>query len=270
MAPEQLRVGDWRDVLADVDQVDTLMTDPPFSARTHAGARTTAGLERGDPDSETKGIQFAAWDAFDVADFVEGWAPRVRAWFVALTDHVLWPVYEAHLQRAGLIVFHPVPCVIRNMTVRQLGDGPASWAVWAVVARRPGYLDPTATARDAAQTRIAGTGKRRRQAGGELVEVTPRPADQPTRIWRALPGAYVVDRQRGGGGGGRGKPESLEAALVRDYSNPGDLVCDPCAGRGGFLVAALAAGRRAVGAELDPAVAADARARLANFQPILL
>lgn len=45
-------------------------------------------------------------------------------------------------------------------------------------------------------------------------------------------------------------------------------MCDPCAGRGGFLVAA--AGRRAVGAEIDPVVAADARDRLANLQPILL
>lgn len=36
------------------------------------------------------------------------------------------------------------------------------------------------------------------------------------------------------------------------------------------LVAALAAGRRAVGAEIDPAVAAEARARLTNLQPILL
>lgn len=269
MSAEALRVGDWREALVDVDQVDTLMSDPPFSARTHAGARTTAGLELGNPETETRGIEFDAWDAFDVADFVEGWAPRVRAWFVALTDHVLWPVYERHLQRFGLLVFHPIPCVIRNMTVRQMGDGPASWAVWAVVARRPGYLDPTAVAVDARQIKIDGTGKRRKRADGSIVEVTPRPADQPTRIWRALPGAYVVEREHGGGG--RGKPANLEAALVRDYSNPGDLVCDPCAGRGGFLVAALAAGRRAVGAEIDPEVAAAARDRLAsNLQPLLL
>lgn len=266
---DHLRVGDWRVVLADVDQVDTLLTDPPFSARTHAGARTTAGLELGNPETETRGIAFEAWDAFDVADFVDAWAPRVRAWFVALTDHVLWPVYEARLQRAGFLTFHPIPCVIRNMTVRQMGDGPASWAVWAVVARRPGYLDPGAVARDARQTRIDGTGKRRKRADGTIADVTPRPADAPTRIWRALDGAYVVDRGRSGGGG-RGKPADLEAALVRDYSNPGWLVCDPCAGRGGFLVAAAAAGRRYVGAELDPAVAATAADRLANLQPILL
>ena len=51
-------------------------------------------------------------------------------------------------------------------------------------------------------------------------------------------------------------------AIVRDYSEPGDLVCDPCAGGGTTLLAAVIEGRRAIGAERDPDTFAKAVARL--------
>ena len=70
--------------------------------------------------------------------------------------------------------------------------------------------------------------------------------------WGTLPGAYVGDRSPSSSGG-RGKPPWLNHAIVRDYSRPGDLVCDPMAGWGGFLAAAAALDRRAIGAEMDRA-----------------
>ncbi|MCC6596997.1 MAG: hypothetical protein IT477_10855 [Rhodanobacteraceae bacterium] len=65
---------------------------------------------------------------------------------------------------------------------------------------------------------------------------------------------------------GRGKPLDLMRAIVSDYSRPGDLVCDPCAGYGSTLAAALQKGRRAIGAECDPEVYAEAQRRLAGVQ----
>jgi site-specific DNA-methyltransferase (adenine-specific) len=47
------------------------------------------------------------------------------------------------------------------------------------------------------------------------------------------------------------KPLSLMGNLVQLCSNPGDLVLDPFCGSGTTLVAAKAAGRRAVGVEIE-------------------
>jgi site-specific DNA-methyltransferase (adenine-specific) len=48
------------------------------------------------------------------------------------------------------------------------------------------------------------------------------------------------------------KPLDLLQNLVRQYSNPGDLVVDPCAGSGSMGRAALAEGRRFFGWDSDP------------------
>ena len=46
-----------------------------------------------------------------------------------------------------------------------------------------------------------------------------------------------------------GKPLRLMRAIVSDYSCPGGLVCDPCAGGGTTLLAAVMEGRQAIGSE---------------------
>jgi site-specific DNA-methyltransferase (adenine-specific) len=61
-----------------------------------------------------------------------------------------------------------------------------------------------------------------------------------------------------------GKPLWLMRAIVRDYTRPGDLVCDPCAGGATTLLAAAMEGRRAVGAEMDPVTFEKASKRLAQ------
>ena len=51
-------------------------------------------------------------------------------------------------------------------------------------------------------------------------------------------------------------------AIVRDYSRPGDLIVDPCAGGSTTLLAAAIEGRRAIGAEIDEATYYKAVKRL--------
>jgi site-specific DNA-methyltransferase (adenine-specific) len=59
----------------------------------------------------------------------------------------------------------------------------------------------------------------------------------------------------------RQAPE-LMRAVIRDYSNEGDLVCDPCAGYGTTLIAAAQMQRRAIGSEIDADAYAEACARI--------
>lgn len=210
-----LRFGRWEDVLAEVE-CDTLITDPPYGGRTHKGAKTTADLSKaGD------GIHYDPWSPADVSAFVSSWAPRTRRWIVAMTSHDLIPAWEKAFADNKLYGFAPVPAIIFGMGVRILADGPASWAVYIMAARHT-------------QKRVM------------------KYAGQPDgALWRSLPGGYAETADIGSSGGGRGKPAWLTHALVRDYSNPGNLVCDPMAGWGGTLAAAAALGRRAIGAEMD-------------------
>jgi DNA modification methylase len=60
------------------------------------------------------------------------------------------------------------------------------------------------------------------------------------------------------------KPLDLMLALVMDFTDRGELVLDPFAGSGTTGVAALRAGRRFVGWELDPGFREDAAARLTD------
>jgi site-specific DNA-methyltransferase (adenine-specific) len=74
-----------------------------------------------------------------------------------------------------------------------------------------------------------------------------RPRTLAMARWGTLDGGYSGPSEKQPVVGG--KPVWLMRALVRDYTRPGDLVCDPCAGGGTTLLAAALEGRRALGAE---------------------
>jgi site-specific DNA-methyltransferase (adenine-specific) len=128
-----------------------------------------------------------------------------------MTSHDLVPAWERALRLLDRYVFAPVPYVETGSRVRLAGDGPSSWTVWLVVAR---------------------------------------PRTQAMARWGTLPGAYVLPSERGKGRIG-GKALAGMRAIVRDYTRPGDLVVDPCAGAGTTLRACQIEGRRAIGAEMD-------------------
>lgn len=62
------------------------------------------------------------------------------------------------------------------------------------------------------------------------------------------------------------KPLALMERLVLDFTERGDLICDPFAGSGTTAVAALMHGRRFIGWERDPEFFADAARRIAGSQ----
>lgn len=215
-----LRLGDWRTVLADVT-CDALISDPPYGARVH-----DADVARNDATGRTQGLTpgYSAWTEEHVQEFVSSWSPRVNGWMVTQTSHDLIPAWERAYEKADRYCFAPLPCVMRGMSVRMLGDGPSSWTVYAIVAR---------------------------------------PRNREYAAWGTLDGAYTGPRGSEAGGG-RGKPMWLMDALVRDYSRAGDLICDPFAGWGTTLASALANNRRAIGAEVDPDAFQEATRRLSR------
>lgn len=101
------------------------------------------------------------------------------------------------------------PVPIIQKRPRLLGDGPASWAVYLMVSR---------------------------------------PRTRRMATWGCLPGAYEAPTVKDSGIAGA-KPLGLMQAIVRDYSRPGDLVCDPFLGSGTTALAALQEHRRFIGAE---------------------
>ena len=144
-----LRHGRWEDALRVVaPSVDALITDPPYSTRTHeghdnavraarravSGGAYAAGRESSGTDGR-RTIDYQPLSDDDARAFVAAWAPRVSGWMCILTDHVLARVFEAALAEAGRYVFAPLACVDPGSRVRLAGDGPSQWSCWLVVAR---------------------------------------------------------------------------------------------------------------------------------------
>jgi hypothetical protein len=261
-----LHLGPYTETLAG-ETWDALICDPPYSERTHSGhndgvvtadrmrdnlarmeARVAAGLPVSNSRSpqngaamisqqrgkikrleETSGavrrhIEYKPWTADDVARFVEWAHPRTRGWMVCMCDHVLVSAYTAAMESQDRYVFAPLPWYSPG-GARMAGDGPASWTVQIVVSRPRSVLYSR---------------------------------------WGSLPGGYTHTKGERTDNNIGGKPLDLMRAIVRDYSRPGDTVCDPTAGWGTTLRAAQETGRLWLGAEMDPHAHAVATKRLAQ------
>lgn len=126
-----LRLGDWRTALADVGEVDAVITDPPYSERTHAGSDAVSGRTKDGADRAELG--YAPWAVADVDGFVSYWAARTRSWIVILTDSILIPDIRSAYRNADRYDFAPVPIIQHKP--RMSGDGPASACVYLMASR---------------------------------------------------------------------------------------------------------------------------------------
>lgn len=117
---------------------------------------------------------------------------------------------------------------------------------------------------------------------GAWVKTDPMPqvsADRPAQGFELATIAHGPERKRWNGGGkaavwfhGREqiarpdhpcpKPLALMEDLIRDFTDPGEMVCDPFAGSGTTGVACIRLGRRFIGWEKDPKFHAAAVKRL--------
>lgn len=216
--------GDCRDILPTIGKADHIITDPPYSARTHEGhdasARGHAGI--GNDGADRSALGYPALSDADCIRLGTMFHTCCRGWVVWMTDHILAPVIQQSLEDMGRYVFAPLPFFAPGSRVRLSGDGPSSWTIWILVSRT------------SAQSK-----------------------------WGTLPGGYAAqpgwnDKQHMGG-----KPSELMRCLVRDYSRQGELVVDPFLGGGTTLVAAKQLGRRGIGIEIDESACERSAKRLA-------
>lgn len=229
-----MHLGRWQDALAHVDAVDAVICDPPYGERTHSKQYTVENVGSGNQKHREgahfrKSIGYSHLTPSDVKEFVASWAPRTMGWMVCFTSHDLVLDYSQAMETAGRYVFAPLPWLNEGGPIRLSGDGPSSWTCWIVVSR---------------------------------------PKNRKMQKWGTLPGGYHSPNKTGAGIGANApgilgcKPLGLMRAIVRDYSRPGDLVCDPFVGSGTTLLAAVMEGRRAIGAEQKPEHYEIARRRL--------
>lgn len=129
-----LYLGDAREIVPTLPSVDAVITDPPYSARTHAGHDLVSRGATYD-GAEREKLGYAALSDEDVASLSAMYAERCSGWIVWLTDHVLAPVITQELQARGRYVFAPLPFYQSGRSVRISGDGPCSWTDWVVVSR---------------------------------------------------------------------------------------------------------------------------------------
>ena len=207
-----LYLGDCMDILPTLPKVDAVITDPPYSERTHKGhdAAAKGQKSQGKDSADRSTLGYSFLTANDVARLAKAFSSVCNGWVVWMTDHSLVPHIGQSLEECGRYVFAPLPFFQAGRSVRLTGDGPSSWTDWIVVARTK------------AQSK-----------------------------WGTLPGGYVAgpgwnDKARMGG-----KPTLLMDALVCDYSRPGDLVLDTHMGAGTTGVACVRNGRRFIGCEID-------------------
>lgn len=172
---------------------------------------------------ERSDLHYKCWSEDDAREWMRFWDQRCSGWIVQFCDHVLFRAYEEEAVRLGRYHFHPIPYLDVGMGTRFCGDGPSSWSCWISVSR---------------------------------------PRTKKAAKWRTLQGAYQRskgDRRPDYTGG---KPFGVMCEIVRDYSNPGDLVIDPTCGSGTTLLACVASGRRSFGSDVSDVAVATARERL--------
>lgn len=213
--------------------VDVTITDPPYDERTHAGARTTTATWRG-----TGGARAAA--------------PRVAIDFAPADPSTLAPLM-LRVTRRWVVAF----AALEQLGEYKLAAGEA-WiraGAWDRVAPTPQLTG------DRPAQGIEGIAIMHRRGGGRL---RWNGGGGPA-LWRHLRLAAAHGHTRHGHP--TEKPVPLMRALVRDFSDPGELICDPHAGSGTTGVAALLEGRRVILVERDPEHAATCVARMEATQP---
>lgn len=128
-----LYLGDCRDILPTIGRVDHIITDPPYSARTHSG-HDEASQRRSD-GATGRQLGYGALTEEDAASLAELFHAHCSGWVAWLTDSELATFIRRRFDALKRTTFAPVPYHHPGRSIRLAGDGPSSWTDWLVVSR---------------------------------------------------------------------------------------------------------------------------------------
>jgi site-specific DNA-methyltransferase (adenine-specific) len=193
--------------------VDHVICDPPYEAEAHTLQRR---VKRGGGVMEVEPLSFAAMTPETRADTARHLARVTKRWvvlFCQVDAALLW----AHaLRDAGLVYKRTGVWVKPDGMPQYSGDRPGMGYESLVIAHAPGRSTWNGGGRHGVWT---------------FNKMGPEDRDRTGHETQ--------------------KPLDLMLALVRDFTDPGDLVCDPFAGSGTTGVACKRLGRRFIGWERD-------------------
>ena len=233
----QIYLGRWQDALAHIDTVDAIICDPPYGARTHEGhdgstsIRSRSGWTRSDGYTE------------------KPWNPSSKRRSI---NYLGFTYADAH----AFVASWMPRC--RGWFVAMTSHDLVSAYTDALEAADRYVFAPLPFFSPGSRVRLSGDGP----SSWTCWIVVARPRSEEFHHWGTLPGGYVHPPEACEVVGG--KPLGLMRAIVRDYSRPGDLVCDPFVGSGTTALACAIEGRRFVGAEEKPEHHAIATKRLSR------
>ncbi len=213
--------GDCLDVLPTLEQVDHVITDPPYSDHVHgksrAGARSLVADGHAASYFRSADLGFAAITPEVMASVSCQFGRLARRWVLVFSDAELTSAWRSALTVAGLDHCRTGAWVKLNATPQFTGD-------------RPGVGYEAITIAHA-------RGRKRWNGGGSHA------------VW-----TYAIEMNRGGKNPRlhtTQKPENLMVNLAADFTDEGDAILDPFMGSGTTLAAAKRLGRRAIGIERE-------------------
>ncbi len=215
--------------------VDVMLTDPPFDARTHRAAIESGDWRRG-RRAVAGALPFPPLTHEQIATLAHEFARVTRRWIVVFAADRQLETWAAALETANARVLRFGIARRTNPRPQMSSDRPAPAVDHLVIAH----------ARTSGRMRWNGRGRAASWESPAARFDTGRKTIHPTQ-----------------------KPLKLMRALVEDFSDAGELVCDPFAGSGSTAVACVEMGRRFVGWELSPAYHTIAAERIRAAAPHL-
>lgn len=203
--------------------VDHVITDPPYSEWVHTQHMVGGGSRR-DGSARYKDLGFGALSSSAMAAAAEQFARVSRRWVVVFCAAEMVGDWREALTTRALDHVRVGVWVKGGATPQFSGDRPA-----------PGF---------------------------ESIEIA-HPRGRKTWNGGGRHAVWLADVPRGDRHHTTEKPLDLMEALVRDFTDPGELILDPFAGSGTTGVACKRLGRRFLGWERDPKYHRIAEKRIA-------